>query len=39
VTTQNPPLHLLLGTDAVNLVREKIDALKNEIAQALPGEI
>jgi len=33
VTAQNPPVHLLLGTDAVNLVREKIEALKNEIAE------
>jgi NAD(P)-dependent dehydrogenase (short-subunit alcohol dehydrogenase family) len=33
VTSQNPPVHLLLGTDAVNLVREKIEALKNEIAE------
>jgi NAD(P)-dependent dehydrogenase (short-subunit alcohol dehydrogenase family) len=33
VTSQNPPVHLLLGTDAVTLVREKIEALKNEIAE------
>jgi NAD(P)-dependent dehydrogenase (short-subunit alcohol dehydrogenase family) len=33
VTEQNPPVHLLLGTDALKLVRDKIDALKNEIEE------
>jgi hypothetical protein len=32
VTAQNPPVDLLLGTDAVNLVREKIEALLQEQA-------
>jgi NAD(P)-dependent dehydrogenase (short-subunit alcohol dehydrogenase family) len=31
VTAENPPVHLLLGTDALKLVRDKIDALKSEI--------
>jgi NAD(P)-dependent dehydrogenase (short-subunit alcohol dehydrogenase family) len=31
VTAENPPVHLLLGTDALKLVRDKIDALKKEI--------
>jgi NAD(P)-dependent dehydrogenase (short-subunit alcohol dehydrogenase family) len=33
VSAENPPVHLLLGTDALKLVREKINALKNEIEQ------
>jgi len=33
IMAPNPPVHLLLGSDAVNLVREKIDALKDEIAE------
>jgi len=31
VQSENPPAHLLLGPDAVRLVREKILALTNEI--------
>lgn len=31
IAEPNPPVHLLLGNDAVKLVREKIDALTNEI--------
>jgi hypothetical protein len=27
---ENPPIHLLLGSDALNLVREKLDFLKSE---------
>jgi NAD(P)-dependent dehydrogenase (short-subunit alcohol dehydrogenase family) len=33
VTAENPPVHLLLGTDALKLVRDKIDALKKEIEE------
>jgi NAD(P)-dependent dehydrogenase (short-subunit alcohol dehydrogenase family) len=33
VTADNPPVHLLLGTDALRLVRDKIDALKSEIEE------
>ena len=29
--SQNPPTHLLLGSDALNLVREKLAALGKEI--------
>jgi NAD(P)-dependent dehydrogenase (short-subunit alcohol dehydrogenase family) len=31
VESENPPAHLLLGPDAVKLVREKLDALTSEI--------
>ncbi|HLX03498.1 MAG TPA: oxidoreductase [Trinickia sp.] len=31
VASENPPMHLLLGRDAVTLVREKLSALKAEI--------
>jgi NAD(P)-dependent dehydrogenase (short-subunit alcohol dehydrogenase family) len=31
VEAENPPVHLLLGTDALGLVRQKIEALKAEI--------
>jgi NAD(P)-dependent dehydrogenase (short-subunit alcohol dehydrogenase family) len=31
LTTENPPVHLLLGSDALKLVREKIDSLAGEI--------
>jgi NAD(P)-dependent dehydrogenase (short-subunit alcohol dehydrogenase family) len=31
VAAENPPVHLLLGNDAVKLVREKLEALTNEI--------
>jgi NAD(P)-dependent dehydrogenase (short-subunit alcohol dehydrogenase family) len=31
VAAENPPVHLLLGTDALKLVRDKIDALKSEM--------
>src|SRR6266702_631210 len=33
IATNNPPVHLLLGTDALNLVRQKLVALNEEIAQ------
>ncbi len=33
VAANNPPVHLLLGTDALRLVRDKIDALKSEIEE------
>jgi NAD(P)-dependent dehydrogenase (short-subunit alcohol dehydrogenase family) len=32
VAAENPPAHLFLGTDALKLVAEKLDALKAEIA-------
>jgi NAD(P)-dependent dehydrogenase (short-subunit alcohol dehydrogenase family) len=32
VAAENPPAHLFLGTDALQLVAEKLDALKAEIA-------
>ncbi|MDE1994305.1 MAG: oxidoreductase [Rhizobiaceae bacterium] len=32
IASDNPPVHLLLGTDALNLVRGKIAALSDEIA-------
>lgn len=32
VRASNPPTHLLLGTDAVRLVRDKLDALTKEFA-------
>lgn len=32
LATENPPVHLLLGSDALKLVREKIDSLNGEIA-------
>ena len=31
ISAKNPPVHLLLGTDALQLVRNKIDLLKQEI--------
>jgi NAD(P)-dependent dehydrogenase (short-subunit alcohol dehydrogenase family) len=31
LATENPPVHLLLGSDALKLVREKIDSLASEI--------
>jgi NAD(P)-dependent dehydrogenase (short-subunit alcohol dehydrogenase family) len=31
LATENPPVHLLLGSDALKLVREKIDSLNGEI--------
>jgi NAD(P)-dependent dehydrogenase (short-subunit alcohol dehydrogenase family) len=31
LATENPPVHLLLGSDALKLVREKIDSLAGEI--------
>jgi NAD(P)-dependent dehydrogenase (short-subunit alcohol dehydrogenase family) len=31
LATENPPVHLLLGSDALKLVREKIDSLTGEI--------
>jgi NAD(P)-dependent dehydrogenase (short-subunit alcohol dehydrogenase family) len=31
VTSETPPVHLLLGTDAVRLVRQKLDTLASEI--------
>src|SRR5476649_1225626 len=31
IAEPNPPVHLLLGNDAVKLVREKIEALTNEV--------
>ena len=31
MAAENPPVHLLLGNDAVKLVREKLEALTNEI--------
>jgi hypothetical protein len=31
LATENPPVHLLLGSDAPKLVREKIDSLAGEI--------
>jgi short-subunit dehydrogenase len=31
LVTENPPVHLLLGSDALRLVREKIDSLAGEI--------
>jgi NAD(P)-dependent dehydrogenase (short-subunit alcohol dehydrogenase family) len=30
IEAQNPPMHLLLGSDALRLVREKLDFLKSE---------
>ncbi|MFS8048447.1 oxidoreductase [Rhizobium sp. BR 314] len=32
VASKNPPVHLLLGTDALNLVREKLAVFSEEIA-------
>ncbi len=32
VAAENPPAHLFLGTDALQLVAEKLEALKAEIA-------
>jgi hypothetical protein len=32
LATDNPPVHLLLGSDARKLVREKLDSLASEIA-------
>jgi short-subunit dehydrogenase len=32
LATDNPPVHLLLGSDALKLVREKLDSLASEIA-------
>jgi NAD(P)-dependent dehydrogenase (short-subunit alcohol dehydrogenase family) len=32
LATENPPVHLLLGSDALKLVREKIDSLASEIS-------
>ena len=32
VTSENPPVHLLLGYDALKLVREKLASLEAEIA-------
>jgi NAD(P)-dependent dehydrogenase (short-subunit alcohol dehydrogenase family) len=31
LATENPPVHLLLGSDALRLVREKIDSLADEL--------
>jgi NAD(P)-dependent dehydrogenase (short-subunit alcohol dehydrogenase family) len=31
IEAENPPMHLLLGSDALRLVREKLDFLKSEI--------
>ena len=31
LATENPPVHLLLGSDALKLVRKKIDSLTGEI--------
>ena len=31
IAAENPPVHLLLGKDAVRLVREKLDTLMSEI--------
>src|ERR1700722_5876905 len=31
LATENPPVHLLLGSDALRLVREKIDSLASEL--------
>ena len=33
IESQNPPTHLLLGSDALSLVRQKLEALGNEIEQ------
>ena len=33
VAMENPPVHLLLGTDALKLVRDKLDSLHAEIAE------
>ena len=30
IEAENPPMHLLLGSDALRLVREKLDFLKSE---------
>jgi hypothetical protein len=31
IAADNPPTHLLLGSDALGLVRDKLSALENEI--------
>jgi len=33
IATQNPPLHLLLGSDAVKLVGEKLALLQQEFSE------
>ena len=33
IESQNPPAHLLLGSDAIRLVRQKLDTLGKEIEQ------
>jgi len=33
IESQSPPVHLLLGSDALSLVRQKLTALNNEIEQ------
>lgn len=33
IESQNPPTHLLLGSDALSLVRQKLAALDKEIEQ------
>ena len=33
IAAENPPMHLLLGSDALRLVREKLDFLKSEFDQ------
>ncbi|HHW1686471.1 TPA: short-chain dehydrogenase/reductase, partial [Pseudomonas aeruginosa] len=32
IEAENPPAHLLLGSDALGLVRQKLKALEEEIA-------
>ncbi|MBF2965131.1 short-chain dehydrogenase/reductase, partial [Pseudomonas aeruginosa] len=32
IDAENPPAHLLLGSDALGLVRQKLKALEEEIA-------
>ncbi len=31
IEAENPPMHMLLGSDALRLVREKLDSLKSEL--------
>lgn len=33
IESRNPPTHLLLGSDALSLVRQKLEALGQEIEQ------
>ncbi|SUI54922.1 short chain dehydrogenase [Serratia marcescens] len=33
IESQTPPTHLLLGSDALSLVRQKLEALGQEIKQ------